>query len=177
MGFESHPLGTTMEYQNLGELTYVAKKQRAALEYIRNNPRDFAARSLHRVVSFWMAPKISKLYWLLISLLSFTGLGLALRKRKPGAPAFLLIIFFYPLVYYVTYVFPKYRHPIEPLLFVFAAYPVVCFARFIRLRLWGEPRGRRGKPSRAPRQTFGYGRTRPDLDQDGTRACFTAGAH
>jgi hypothetical protein len=143
LGFESHPLGSTMEYQNLGELPYVAQKQHAVLEYIRNNFWEFSANSLHRAGSFWIVPQISQMYWLSISLLSFTGLGLAIWERKREAPPFLVVMVFYPLVYYVTYVFPKYRHPIEPLMFVLAAYPLVLLARFSRLRIWG------GRPNTA----------------------------
>jgi hypothetical protein len=143
LGFESHPLGSTMEYQNLGELPYVAQKQHAVLEYIRNNFWEFSANSLHRAGSFWIVPQISQMYWLSISLLNFTGLGLAIWERKREALPFLVVMVFYPLVYYVTYVFPKYRHPIEPLMFVLAAYPLVLLARFSRLRIWG------GRPNTA----------------------------
>ena len=138
LGFESHPLGPTMEYQTLGELPYIAKKQGAVREYILNNFNEFAARCVHRAISFWIVPKISQTYWLLISLLTFTGLGLAIQERKHEALLFLAVMVFYPLVYCVTYVFPKYRHPIEPLMFVLVAYAFVRLARFSRLRILGE---------------------------------------
>jgi hypothetical protein len=62
--------------------------------------------------------------------LCFVGLGLAIHERLPSALPFLIVLVVYPLPYYVSYVFEKYRHPIEPLLFILAAYPLVRVAHF-----------------------------------------------
>jgi hypothetical protein len=41
-------------------------------------------------------------------------LYVAWRRRKSGVGLFLWLILFYPLVYYVVFPHPRYRHPIEP---------------------------------------------------------------
>jgi hypothetical protein len=142
LGFDSHPLGPTMEYQRLGEVAYIAEKKRLFLEYLRSNFGEFAGRSLHRAVSFWIVPEIAETYWLSISLLTFTGLGLALRKVRLKAAPFLIVLLTYPLVYYVSYVFPRYRHPIVPLMMVLSAYALVSTVHFSRQRI----RALRGGP-------------------------------
>ena len=130
LGFESHPLGKTLEYQNLGELRYVAQKQHAVLAYIRGNVKKFLLDTVRRVVAFWTVPYISLPYWPVMSLLSFAGLAIAIHERRADAALFLAVLAVYPIPYYLSYVFEKYRHPIEPLMCVLAAYPLVRVARF-----------------------------------------------
>jgi len=43
----------------------------------------------------------------------------------------LIFLMVYPIPYYLSYVFEKYRHPIEPLMCVLAAYPLVRVVRFV----------------------------------------------
>jgi Dolichyl-phosphate-mannose-protein mannosyltransferase len=123
--FESHPLHATGEYQRLGEIAFVAEKKTALKQYIRDHPGDFLRRSLHRAVLFWIVPGINQNYWLVMSLLSFVGLGLALHDLRSKALPFLIVFCTYPLVYYASYVFPKYRHPVEPFIFLCAAYALI----------------------------------------------------
>ena len=131
LGFESHPLGKTYEYQNLGELRYIAQKQRAVLEYISRNSGKFLKDTVRRVLAFWTVPHISLPYWPLLSFLSFVGLAMAIQERRHGALPFLIVLMVYPIPYYLSYVFEKYRHPIEPLMCVLAAYPLVRVVRFV----------------------------------------------
>ena len=131
LGFESHPLGKTYEYQNLGELRYIAQKQHAVLEYISGNSGKFLKDTVRRVLAFWTVPYISLPYWPLLSFLSFVGLAMAIQERRHGALPFLIVLMVYPIPYYLSYVFEKYRHPIEPLMCVLAAYPLVRVVRFV----------------------------------------------
>jgi hypothetical protein len=48
---------------------------------------------------------------------------------------FLTVLVFYPLTYYATYIFPKYRHPIEPLMMLLAAFAMVQGTRVFRRSL------------------------------------------
>jgi len=131
LGFESHPLGKTYEYQNLGELRYIAQKQRAVLEYISRNSGKFLKDTVRRVLAFWTVPHISLPYWPLMSFLSVVGLAMAIQERRHGALPLLIFLMVYPIPYYLSYVFEKYRHPIEPLMCVLAAYPLVRVVRFV----------------------------------------------
>ena len=92
LGFESHPLGLSLEYQRKGELAFVDEKQRMVGQYIQDNLATFAARSFRRAVSFWIVPKIAGLYWPIVSLLCFAGLALAVMERKPFAVPLLLVL-------------------------------------------------------------------------------------
>jgi hypothetical protein len=55
-------------------------------------------------------------------LLSWLGVGLALRSRNRDAVPYLAVLVFYPLVYYGTATLLRYRFPIDPLLTVLAVY-------------------------------------------------------
>jgi hypothetical protein len=46
----------------------------------------------------------------------------ALRKRRPGAILYLLLLVSYPTIYYITFAHPRYRHPIEPEMLILAVY-------------------------------------------------------
>jgi hypothetical protein len=131
LGFNSHPLGPTLEYQKQGELQFVAEKQHAVEEYIRLNAGSFAIRSLQRMLSFWIVPKISSPYWAVMSAFCFIGLAMSFRDRSGFAPECAIVLLIYPMPYYVSYIFEKYRHPIEPLIIVLASYPFVRGVQFV----------------------------------------------
>jgi 4-amino-4-deoxy-L-arabinose transferase-like glycosyltransferase len=50
--FDTHPLGPSMEYQNLGEGEFTARASRGALEYIQSHPATFVGDSLRRAIWF-----------------------------------------------------------------------------------------------------------------------------
>lgn len=112
------------QYEEMGELAYIALRKQQALEYIRTDYARFAALCGKRFVYFWAAPpKATQPWWmnpaknslfLASSVLTFWGLGRALRLRKPGAWLMLWLILLYPAVYYIVYPSPRYRVPIEP---------------------------------------------------------------
>ena len=60
--------------------------------------------------------------FLATSLLAFAGLFFALRNRVHGVFLFASLLMFYPVVYYVSFPMPRYRHPIEPMLLMLAVY-------------------------------------------------------
>jgi hypothetical protein len=72
-----------------------------------------------------------------ISLLGLAGLALAWRDRREGIAVYGVMLFFFPLVYYVTQANPRYRLAVDPLLILLAVYAV---ARWM-------PGGKRGEPS------------------------------
>jgi len=123
--YESHrypidfPLLDPTEYNQLGELRFMEATREAAFHFIRAHPGVFVLLCARRVVGFWINPKGS--WWFAVSLLAWLGLGLALRKRAEVL-TYLCVIVFFPLVYYITHTFPTYRHPIEPVVILLAAY-------------------------------------------------------
>jgi 4-amino-4-deoxy-L-arabinose transferase-like glycosyltransferase len=112
------------QYESMSELPYIAMRKREALDFIRANYGRFARLCLKRFVYFWAGPpKASQPPWLneaknslflASSVLTFWGLGRALRRRNPGAGLLFWLILSYPAVYYAVFAMPRYRHPLEP---------------------------------------------------------------
>lgn len=121
-------------YRELGEMAYVAERRRQAMAFIREDYVRFAGLCLKRFIYYWgglphspdesrLAPVANSLF-LTSSLLAFWGLGRAIRKRRPGAWLFFWLVLCYPLVYYLVFPHPRYRHPIEPELLILMVYVV-----------------------------------------------------
>src|SRR5579863_71275 len=145
-----HPTKNVSEmrrYQELGELAYVAERKKEAMAYIREDYARFARLSFQRFIYYWaglpkapenlVAAFFRKSLFAASSLLTFWGLGRALRKHKPGAWLFFWLLLSYPLVYYFVFPHPRYRHPIEPelgILIIYAileAVPLCTFVSFV----------------------------------------------
>jgi hypothetical protein len=74
--------------------------------------------------------KIAVAFCAMLSAVSLAGLMLALRKDLVAALPVALCTAVFPIPYYVTHTTLRYRHPIDPLLLLFA----VCLA--YRLVTW-----------------------------------------
>jgi hypothetical protein len=113
-------------------LTYAEQCKRQAFDWIRENPRRFAEISLKRFVYYWAGvPKESESaalfdfrnsLFLATSVLAIWGLARAIRKNRPGAWLYLLLVLSYPTTYYFVFPHARYRHPIEPELLIMIVY-------------------------------------------------------
>lgn len=118
------------QYQQMGEMAYVAERKREAMEFIREDYARFAWISFKRFVYYWAGRPRSSLTsglvdnsaFLASSILAFWGLGRALRKCQHGTWLFLWLILCYPAIYYFVYPHSRYRHPIEPEMAILIAY-------------------------------------------------------
>jgi 4-amino-4-deoxy-L-arabinose transferase-like glycosyltransferase len=120
------------QYREMGELAYIAMRKQQALEFIKQDRARFAWLDFKRFVYYWAGvPRLSKIWWLAqtknsgflaSSVLMFWGLGRTLRKRKPGAWLFFWLILCYPAIYYFVFPYPRYRHPIEPIIVILAVF-------------------------------------------------------
>jgi 4-amino-4-deoxy-L-arabinose transferase-like glycosyltransferase len=134
------------QYEEMGEIAYVAERQREAMEFILADYGRFAWISFKRFVYYWagrprsseMSALVDNSAFLASSILAFWGLGLALRKHQPGAWLFLWLILCYPAIYYFVYPHSRYRHPIEPALAILIAY-VISEARRKPANFTGKP--------------------------------------
>ena len=138
-----HPTWNPRElqrYQQLGEPGYVAERRQEALDFIRRDPRQFATVTMKRIVYFWAGvpraghPLINQLkasLFLASSVLALWGMARAVRYRQPGAFLYASLLLAYPIVYYIAYPAPRYRHPIEPEMLLLAVY-LVCEAGVAR---------------------------------------------
>jgi len=127
------------EYARVGEVAYVAGKKQAAIQFVKQYPSEFASLCATRIVGFWtgsdyvdMWPRY--LFWPL-SALMLLGLITAIGYRVNGGWLFFWLMFFYPLVYYITFTQPRYRHAIEPEMLLLAVYFVYETGREFRARL------------------------------------------
>jgi 4-amino-4-deoxy-L-arabinose transferase-like glycosyltransferase len=123
------PLSNPAEYNRLGELQFMETKGQVALEFVRQHPREFWRLSLQRVARFWSEPDGSAWPW--ISLLAWLGVILAVRRKGIETMPYLVVLLIFPLVYYVTHTFATYRHPIEPVMLLLAAYAAGSAARIV----------------------------------------------
>jgi 4-amino-4-deoxy-L-arabinose transferase-like glycosyltransferase len=126
-------------FERLGELPYLAMKRAEVLSFIRSRPLTFVSRSLRRVLYFWTGFwSFGREYlrqepmdpWSILlcstySLLLFLGLARLLRHSPQVAAPFALLLFLYPIVYYLTHPEFSYRLPLDPVGIILASYFLV----------------------------------------------------
>jgi hypothetical protein len=119
-------------FRQMGEIAYEANCRRLAFDWIREHPQRFLVISLKRFFYYWNGvprPTDSTAPWdfrsslfLASSVLVIWGAVRALRQRWPGAWLFAGLIATYPTVYYFVFPHARYRHPIEPELFILGVF-------------------------------------------------------
>lgn len=150
--FLVHMCGNEVEgakFRSMGELAYIEMKRKEAFAYIAHDPGNFAERVLGRVFDVWGGTRAiwldtdvdasakravtgaltlgKHVLFVASSGLALWGLILAFRRKVRGAELFLFMVLFPPLPYYLTHAENKYRHPLEPVLILLAAVPLVMF--------------------------------------------------
>jgi 4-amino-4-deoxy-L-arabinose transferase-like glycosyltransferase len=128
------------KFQRLGEIAYEADCRRLAFDWIRAHPGRFAVISVKRFFYYWNGlprPTDSVVPWdfrsslfLASSVMAVWGLMRALRQKRPAAWLFAGLVATYPTIYYFVFPHARYRHPIEPELFIL----VVFLASEVRSR-------------------------------------------
>jgi hypothetical protein len=119
--FSLHPTGNSMLYQREGEISFAHDLRTRTITFVRSNPGEFARLTERRVVAFWMQPWHLQPYPVILLLLTVGGVVRSGQRRKRWA-ASVSVLAFYPVIYYITYTFARYRHPIEPLMYSLATY-------------------------------------------------------
>src|SRR6185437_123085 len=119
-------------YKEIGEVAYAKAKLNQALTFIHQHPGHFAFLTVAHFVYYWAGVPHSEKYpeiyslkssmFLASTILALFGMGQALRKRRPGAVLYFLLLLSYPTIYYITFAHPRYRHPIEPEILILAVY-------------------------------------------------------
>ena len=122
------------QFQEMGELAYIAMRKQQAVDYIKADYARFARLSLKRFIYFWAGtPKATVPPWMsevknsfffASSALTFWGLIRALRQRQPGAWLLFWLIVLYPAIYYFVYPGQRYRVPIEPVMTILCVFLV-----------------------------------------------------
>jgi 4-amino-4-deoxy-L-arabinose transferase-like glycosyltransferase len=126
------------EYQQLGELRYMQRKQDHALGFISQHKARFLSLSLRRALYIWTN------YWSFdrryleeepfdipavfltsaLSLLALWGLWIAGCNFGSAVVPYAIALFFFPIVYYITHLEDYYRRPADPFYVVLAVYAV-----------------------------------------------------
>lgn len=128
-----HPSMNSREkaaYDLMGEVQYVQWKRMQATEFIRSNPGVFLKLCVRRFYLFWSGysqPNESLRWlrataWLIFTALAITGMWIAFLQKVRGVGSLALLLLVYPMAYYVTFAFARYKHPIEPVMVVLAVY-------------------------------------------------------
>ena len=122
-------------FVRLGEVSYMREKRRQALAFLTQHPGLYVALCLRRFIYLWTG------YWnldpsnlqdefhgfanvfltLSLTLAMLLGLWRAFRQSRDATVPFLLVLAFYPLVFYLTHPTIRYRHVIDPEVVVLAA--------------------------------------------------------
>lgn len=126
------------EFRRAGELNYMAMKRRQALDFITTHQGTFLWLTIRRMVYVWtgfwsLSPgylaieplePINIVFCTALSLLMLAGLRQAWRQRQAVAIPYALILFSFPLIYYITHPTLDYRHAIDPEIVILAVYAV-----------------------------------------------------
>jgi len=128
------PLSDPTEYNRLGELTFMESRMRLATQYILQNPRDYLEMVTIRCGRFWSEPGGLPPWWM-ISALAWLGAALAIARKGMAVAPYVVALVTFPVVYYITHTFPTYRHPIEPVILLLAAYSLVSVGQAIHQRI------------------------------------------
>ena len=143
-------------YARMTELPYMAEKEREGWAFIRSHPADMARFVFHRFTYHWLgvsdspadlwptAPlyfKLSIVYDAMFGLLAWLGALFALRTRNPAAYPLAIIMLVFPLVFYLTHTLVRYRHPMDPVMQILAAFAVVYVVSPSARRLAQEEAG------------------------------------
>jgi hypothetical protein len=110
--------------RELGEVEYMRRAGREALDWIRANPGTYLWLTARRAVLFWTGPlhhQPAAVPVLALSILAFWGAWHAVpRLTVPRRAALLIPLAAFPLVYYTVGYLARYREPLDWILLLLA---------------------------------------------------------
>ena len=119
--------------QEMGEIEYMRQAQSEALEWIRTNPGDFIWLTLQRFANVWAGPlqrtKAAAGVFALTILAAWGSWRTFSSLTIPQRTSFLVPLVTYPLIYYIVAYMPRYRVPIDWILFILAGAAVWSWLR------------------------------------------------
>ncbi|HEX9111578.1 MAG TPA: hypothetical protein VF845_08880 [Terriglobales bacterium] len=127
------------EFKRNGELAYMATKKQQAIASIKANPGWYVWASFRRIVFLWTG------YWSLsrwyleqepldppnivlctsLTVLALWGLRKAFRASVSVGMPYALVLFSFPLLYYITSPEVYYRRPMDPMFIVLAVFAII----------------------------------------------------
>jgi hypothetical protein len=173
-----HPIYNTSErekYIAQGEIAYMQRKRKEALDYIFSHPAREAHLILYRAISIWSGGTPYPLedfagtpslrfravlgFNLVAALGTLCGIIILFRERSPFAVPITAFPLIYPWAYYLTLALPRYRLPIDPIVMLLLAISgqrlaqklVRAKSRAARETLPSQPEGRQKRKKPPPR--------------------------
>lgn len=110
-------------YNRMGEIQFMESRRRIAFEFISSHPRKFLQLCIRRFFKYWTDPEPA--LWLPVSILAALGSILVLRSEGVAGVPYVMVVIFFPLVYYIAHTYDTYRHPAEPEILLLASYATV----------------------------------------------------
>jgi Dolichyl-phosphate-mannose-protein mannosyltransferase len=127
---------TMRRFQELGEIRFMDEAKRELQEFVHEHPEKVLVFTLERVWYFWAAPPqatvvtgydfriVRHAQFFLAAVFAFAGLFLTFRRRNRYRWLLAPFLLIYPLPYYLVNPFPRYKHPIEPVMLILIVYVV-----------------------------------------------------
>jgi hypothetical protein len=155
---------TMRRFQELGEIRFMDEKKTQLQDFIRQHPTEFLRFTAERVWYFWAAPPQATVVrgydfriarhtqFFLATLFAFAGLVLTFRQKNRYRWLLAPFLLIYPVPYYLVNPFPRYKHPIEPIMLILIVY-VIAEANRVRLGLRSEQSLGGEFPKEAPPRT------------------------
>ncbi len=152
-----HPNDNAQEgekYKRMGEIAYMAEKEKEAFAFMRTHPKDTANFIFRRFIENWLAvtdspvdtwsssPFYLKAFMtqnILFTLATLLGALFAYHERRPFALPYLMVILIFPLVFYLTHTSLRYRFPMDPIMLVLAVHGVAYPVSLLRRRFLRQP--------------------------------------
>ena len=140
--YYKHPRLNPVEAQRvkeLGEVEYMRDALNESLTWIQENPLEFFKLTILRFVHLWFGPLLPSLASVLIAVLTMLAV-FGIKRVFPSLTLPQRIILLtplltYPLIYYLVPYMPRYRTPIDWILFMLAGIEVRHWINFITPRI------------------------------------------
>ncbi len=127
------------EVRRVGELAYMQEKKHQALDFISRYPGEFLYLTFRRFLMIWTGLwSLSREYLAkeplqmpnvffcsTVTVIMVMGLRRAWSSSRQMTIPYVLLLFSFPLVYYVTHAASDYRHPIDPEIVILAVYGMI----------------------------------------------------
>lgn len=131
----NHSDAELSEYERVGEIAYMDHKLQQGKDYIRSHPRWFVGMTFRRIVYMWTG------YWSFdheylkeepldppnifvnttMTILGLLGLWRVFQRDTALGVRFGIVLFFFPLTYYISHPETYYFRPVDPIIVVLAA--------------------------------------------------------
>ena len=119
--------------RNIGEIAYMHEAQQEALQWIRTHPAEFLWLTLQRFANVWAGPLHRPLdagKVLALTLLAVFGFWRSMPTLSiPQRAALLIPLLTYPIIYYIVAYMPRYRAPIDWILYILAGAAIWHFLK------------------------------------------------